>query len=67
MPYDKVHDASAIIVTFSYYHYFYALGNVIIVILSDKMLMAYWQLVLFPAASSCTFCLRPLNIIVGGR
>ena len=57
---DRDHDASIIIVTLCQhhnYHYFYALGNVIIIILRDKVLMAYWQLILFPMASSCTSAL----------
>jgi len=57
---DRDHDASTIIVTLCQhhnYHYFYALGNVIIIILRDKVLMAYWQLILFPMASSCTSAL----------
>ena len=57
---DRDHDDSTIIVTLCQhhnYHYFYALGNVIIIILRDKVLMAYWQLILFPMASSCTSAL----------
>jgi len=41
---DRDHDASTIIVTLCQnhnYHYFYALGNVIIMILRNKVLMAY--------------------------
>ena len=58
---DRDHDASTIIVTLCQhhnYHYFYALGNVIIIILRDKVLMAYWQLILFPVASYCTSALE---------
>ena len=51
------HDASAIIFIFRNYHYFYALGHVIIMIFRDKVLMDYWQLILFAVASSCTSAL----------
>ena len=57
---DRDHDANTIIVTLCQHHncrYFYALGNVIIMIFRYKVLMAYWQLILFLVASSSTSAL----------
>jgi len=66
MLYDSDHDISAITIIFSNYPYFYAFGIVIIMSLRHKVLMAYWQLILFPVASSLHWCIRPLNMIVSG-